>query len=133
VLGELARQDEADGGLHVAAAHGRALVDAAQLGGLRGDLLERVGDEVVDDRNALLGDARLRVDLLHHLEDVAVVALDTLAAPDRLLDGVLLAGSHGEKVVRLSTQTTLESKLHSTVLKSTRNNSHESIGNYECI
>ena len=45
VLGELTREDQANGRLHVAAAHGGALMDAAQLRGLGGDLLEGVLNE----------------------------------------------------------------------------------------
>ena len=82
MLGKLARKHQTDGRLHIAAGHGGVAVDAAQLRGLRGDLLERVGDEVVDDRDALLGDARLRVHLLHDLENVAVEGGLALAALD---------------------------------------------------
>ena len=107
MLGQFTWENQADRGLNFSTSNCGSLVHAAELRCFVGDLVEGISHEVVHDRNALLGDARLRVDLLHHLEDVAVVALDTLAAPDRLLDGVLIAGSHGEKVVRLSTQTTL--------------------------
>ena len=86
VLGELTREDETDGGLHIAAGHGGVAVDTAQFGGLGGDLLERVRDEVVDDRDALLGDAGLRVHLLHDLEDVGVEGTLGLAADHRLGD-----------------------------------------------
>ena len=97
VLGEFAGEDEADGGLHIAAGHGGAFVDAAELGCLRGDLLERIGDEIIDDRDTLLGDARLRVHLLHDLEDVAVVRHRApTAARNRRLRGNLLR--HSERV-----------------------------------
>ena len=42
VLRELTGQDKANRRLDVTAAHRHALVDAAQLGRLRGDLLERI-------------------------------------------------------------------------------------------
>ena len=98
MLGKLTGKDKTDGRLHIAAGHGGVAVDAAQLGGLRGDLLERVSDEVVDDRNALLGDAGLRVHLLHHLEDVGVEGLLALTAlDDRGLLIRLLRGRHCDK------------------------------------
>ena len=82
VLRELAGQHEADRRLNVAARHGRTLVNAAQLRRLGSDFLERVRHEVVDDRDALFGDARLGVHLLHDLEDVAVEGGLALAALD---------------------------------------------------
>ena len=96
VLGELTWEDQADGGLDVTAVHGHALVDAAQLGGLQGDLLEGILNEVVDDGDALLGDAGLRVHLLQDLHDVGLVGLGALAALDGLGHrlGHLLGGSH---------------------------------------
>jgi hypothetical protein len=84
VLGELTWEDQADGGLDVTAAHRHALVDAAQLGGLQSDLFEGILNEVVDDGDALLGDASLRVHLLQDLHDVGLVGLDALAALDGL-------------------------------------------------
>ena len=85
VLGKLSRQNKADRGLHVATGHGDTAVDAAQFGRLSGNLLERVRDEIVNDRHAFLGDTRLRVHLLHDLEDVAVEAGLALAALDNRL------------------------------------------------
>ena len=75
VLGELAREHEADGRLDLAGRERRLLGEAAQLGGLEGDALEDVVDERVHDRHALLGDARVRVHLLEHLVDVRRVRL----------------------------------------------------------
>ena len=80
MLGKLTGKYQADGGLDVSAAHGGALVDAAQLGRFGRNLLEGIGDEVVDDGHALLGDTALRVHLLHDLEDVTLEGLHTLAA-----------------------------------------------------
>ena len=90
VLRELTRQDQADRRLDVAAADGATLVDAAELGGLERDLLERVRHEVVDDGHALLGDARLRVHLLQDAENISLPRLDALALG--LLDGRLGRG-----------------------------------------
>ena len=75
VLGELAREHEADGRLDLAGRERRLLGEAAQLGGLEGDALEDVVDERVHDRHALLGDARVRVHLLEHAVDVRRVRL----------------------------------------------------------
>ena len=92
VLRELTGQDQADRGLHVTAADGATLVDAAKLRGLKGDLLEGVRHEVVDDGHTLLRDARLGVHLLEDAEDVRLPRLGALAALDglgrRLLDGL---------------------------------------------
>ena len=82
MLGKLTGKDKTDGRLHIAAGHGGVAVEAAQFGGFRRNLLERISDEVVDDRNSLLGDAGLRVYLLHDLEDVAVEGSLSLAALD---------------------------------------------------
>uniref|UniRef100_A0A453DZN0 Uncharacterized protein n=1 Tax=Aegilops tauschii subsp. strangulata TaxID=200361 RepID=A0A453DZN0_AEGTS len=63
VLGELAGEDEADGGLDLAGRDGGLLVVARQLGGLAGQLLEDVVDEGVHDGHGLGGDADVRVHL----------------------------------------------------------------------
>ena len=88
VLGELAREREAHGGLDLAARERLLLVVARQGGGLRADALEHVVDERVHDGHAALGDAGVRVDLLEDLVDVGRVALDAAllaAAPGLLL------------------------------------------------
>ena len=90
VLGELTRKHQAHRGLDVAAANGETLVNAAELRRLQGHLLKRVRHEVVDDRHALLGDARLRVHLLEHTEDVRLPGLDATAL--NLLGGRVLGG-----------------------------------------
>ena len=59
VLGELARQHEADRRLHLARGQGRLLVVARQLARLRAHAVEDVVDEGVQDGDALLRDARL--------------------------------------------------------------------------
>ena len=73
VLGKLTRQDQADGRLHVAASHRHALVDAAELGRLRGDLLERVRDEVVDDSEVVPGKcdvASIEISMSHTTKNI---------------------------------------------------------------
>ena len=49
VLGQLSWEDEPDSSLNLARCHGGLLVVAGQLCGLRGDLLEDVRDERVED------------------------------------------------------------------------------------
>ena len=78
MLGELAGEDEADGGLDLAGGDGGLLVVAGELGGLGGELLEDVVDEGVHDGHGLGGDADVGVDLLEHLEDVDLVGLYAL-------------------------------------------------------
>ena len=75
VLGELAGEDEADGGLDLAAGERGLLVVAAQLAGLGGGLLEDVVDERVHDGHGAAGDAGVGVHLLQHLVDVGGVGL----------------------------------------------------------
>ena len=99
VLGELTWEDQADGRLDVTAVHGGALVDAAQLGGLQSDLLEGILNEIVDDGDALLGDAGLRVHLLQDLHDVRLVGLNALAAAGGLGNSL----GHLLKGIQLST------------------------------
>ncbi|CAH0371985.1 unnamed protein product, partial [Pelagomonas calceolata] len=104
VLGELAREHEADGRLDFAGRERRLLGEAAQLGGLEGDALEDVVDERVHDRHALLGDARVRVHLLEHAVDVRRVRLRArllLLGAAGLLGGFrrLLGGGLGHFVV----------------------------------
>ena len=75
VLGQLTRQDQADGRLDLARREGALLVVADQLAGLDGDALEGVVDERVHDRHGLGRDARVRVHLLEDLVDVRGVRL----------------------------------------------------------
>jgi hypothetical protein len=75
VLGELARQDQADGGLHFAAGDGALLVVLGQTGSFGGDALEDVVHERVHDRHGLGADAGVRVNLLEHSVDVHRVRL----------------------------------------------------------
>ncbi|KAJ1280653.1 hypothetical protein BS78_04G249400, partial [Paspalum vaginatum] len=104
VLGELAGEDEAHGGLDLAGGDGGLLVVAGELGGLRGELLEDVVDEGVHDGHGLGRDADVRVHLLQHLEDVDLVRLHALLGlllP--LLLAALLAGglARREPLLRL--------------------------------
>jgi hypothetical protein len=78
MLGELAREREAHGGLDLARREGALLVVAHELASLVGDLVEDVGDEGVHDRHALGRDARVGVHLLEHLVDVDGVGLAPL-------------------------------------------------------
>ena len=89
VLGQLAGQDEAHGSLDLAAGHCRLLGVARELGGLRGDFLELVLDERVQDGDGLAGDAGVGVDLLEDPVDVDFPGLDALAL---LALAVLLSG-----------------------------------------
>uniref|UniRef100_A0A453ID23 Uncharacterized protein n=1 Tax=Aegilops tauschii subsp. strangulata TaxID=200361 RepID=A0A453ID23_AEGTS len=92
VLGELAGEDEADGGLDLPGRDGGLLVVPGQLGRLAGELLEDVVDEGVHDGHGLGGDADVRVHLLEHLEDVDLVGLHALLV---LLPPLLVAALLG--------------------------------------
>ena len=81
---------EPHGCLDLPAGDGVLLVVVGQAGRLGGNPLEDVVHERVHDAHGLAGDARVRVDLLHHLVDVDGVAL--LA---ELLLLALLAGHFG--------------------------------------
>uniref|UniRef100_A0AAG5DIR6 Uncharacterized protein n=1 Tax=Anopheles atroparvus TaxID=41427 RepID=A0AAG5DIR6_ANOAO len=74
VLGQLAGQQQPDGGLDLAGGNGGALVVMCQPGRLGRDPLEDVVDEAVHDAHRLRRDAGVRVDLLQHLVDVDGVA-----------------------------------------------------------
>ena len=78
MLGEFAREQEADGGLDLAGGESLALVVASQLATLSGDALLDVVDEGVHHGHATLADAGVWVNLLEHLVDVRVVALGGL-------------------------------------------------------
>jgi hypothetical protein len=88
VLSEFTREHEADSGLDFAAREGGLLVVRRKLASLRSDAFKDVVDEGVHDGHALLGDSRIRVDLLEHLVDVRRVRLRALL----LLGGRRLLG-----------------------------------------
>jgi hypothetical protein len=75
VLGQLAREDEADGCLDLARGDGRLLVVGGELGSLGSDTLEDVVDEGVQDGHGTVGDTSVGVDLLQDLVDVGGVGL----------------------------------------------------------
>ena len=75
VLGKLTGKEKADGGLDLAGREGALLVVAGQTGGLKGEALEDVVDERVQDGHSALGDAGVGVNLLQHLVDVGAVLL----------------------------------------------------------
>jgi len=76
VLGEFSGEHEADGRLDLAGREGGLLRVARELGGFERDAFEDVVDEGVHDGHALLGDARVGVDLLEDAVDVGGVGLD---------------------------------------------------------
>uniref|UniRef100_A0A453FW86 Uncharacterized protein n=1 Tax=Aegilops tauschii subsp. strangulata TaxID=200361 RepID=A0A453FW86_AEGTS len=94
VLGELAGEDEAHGGLDLPGGDGGLLVVAGELGRLAGELLEDVVDEGVHDGHGLGGDADVGVHLLEHLEDVDLVRLDALLGLLLLLVGAAVLAGH---------------------------------------
>ncbi|KAI8508256.1 protein heterodimerization [Branchiostoma belcheri] len=67
VLGQLARQQESDGGLNLAATDGGALVVVSQTGSLGGDALEDVVDKGVHDAHGLLETAVYLAAVLEYL------------------------------------------------------------------
>jgi hypothetical protein len=93
VLGELAREEEAHGGLDLAGGDGALLVVAGEPGGLTGETLKEVVDEGVHDGHGLGGDTGVRVHLLEHLVDVGGVGLLALGAAGALATLGGLAGS----------------------------------------
>ena len=78
VLGKLSGKEETDGSLDLAGRKGGLLVVAGKTAGLKGESLEDVVDEGVQDRHTSLGDTGVRVNLLQHLVDVGRVRFDTL-------------------------------------------------------
>ena len=97
MLGQLARQQEADSRLNLSAGDGGPLVVMGQSGGFGSDPLKDVVDEAVHDGHGLAADARVGVHLLQHLVDVDGIAF--LPLPLALLvpcaDGLGLAGLLG--------------------------------------
>jgi len=95
VLGKFTREDEANRGLDLTGGDRALLVVSRQLGRFRGNALEDIVDEGVQDRHSAVGDTSVRVDLLENLVDIGAVGL--LAGLGALLlaftsDGGLLSG-----------------------------------------
>ena len=88
MLGKFTGEHEADSGLDFAARQGGLLVVGRKLASLRSDAFKDIVDEGIHDGHALLGDSRIRVDLLEHLVDVRRVRLGALL----LLGGRRLLG-----------------------------------------
>ena len=93
MLRQLTGQNQANSGLDVPTAQSLAFLHPAELGRLIGDLVEGIRHEVVHDGDSLLRDARVRMNLLEHLEDVRLERLRRTAALDdvgrRLGSGLL--------------------------------------------
>jgi len=93
VLGELTREQEANGGLDLSGGEGLLLVVPSEANGLVGQSVKRVVDERVHDHHGLLGDASLGVNLLKNLVDVRGEGLDVFAVAG--LCALLLGGLGG--------------------------------------
>ena len=78
MLGEVAWQDELDGGLDIAGADGMLSLVSVELRGLESDSLEQVSHERVHDVHGLFRDADFAVDVLEHSVDVDAVAVELL-------------------------------------------------------
>ncbi len=93
VLGQLAGQQQADGGLDLPGSDGGSLVVMRQARRFSGDALEDVVDKRVHDAHSLRGDPRVRVHLLQHLVHIDGIAFfPALAA---LFVPFLLRFGHG--------------------------------------
>jgi hypothetical protein len=92
VLGQLTREQQADGSLDLAGRQSLLLVVSGQAGSLQSQALEDVVDEGVQDADASLGHTSVGVHLLQHLVDVGRVRLDSLGV---LLGSGLLGGLGG--------------------------------------
>ena len=86
MLGKLTREHQTDSSLNLSGRKSCLLVVCGKLSSLGGDTLEDVVDERVHDGHSLLGNTRIRVDLLEYSVDVGRVRFDALLA-------TLLAGS----------------------------------------
>jgi len=78
VLGEFTRESQTDGSLDLSRAEHSLVVVSYKAASLRGDLLERVVDERVQDRDRSLADPDLWMDLLEDSDDISRVRLDSL-------------------------------------------------------
>ncbi|EKU20529.1 histone H2B, partial [Nannochloropsis gaditana CCMP526] len=107
VLGQLTGQRQADSRLDLAGGEGGLLGVTSQLASLRGEAVENVTDEGVQDGNTTLGDTSVGMHLLEHLVDVGAIALHAglllgaLACLLRGLGGLLRGGlGHCVRMVR---------------------------------
>ena len=89
MLGELAGEHEADGGLDFSGRESRLGVVLAEAASFGREALEDVVDEGVHDGHGLLGDTGVGVHLLEHTVDVRGVRFDALLAA--FVGGALLA------------------------------------------
>ena len=92
MLGQLTGEDEFDGSLNFAGAHGVSLVVSDKASSFRGESIERVRDEGVHDGHGLLGDSGFGVDLFQHLVDVDAVGFDSFSG-SLLLNSLDVLGS----------------------------------------
>ena len=79
MLGQLTREHQSDGCLDFARRQGLLLVVSDETNGLLSDTVKHVINERVHDTHGLLGDARVWVHLLQHLENINVEMLGSLA------------------------------------------------------
>ena len=77
MLGKFSRKEKSDSGLDLTGGKGGLLVVSGKLGGFKGDSVEDIVDEGVQDGDTLLGDTSLRVNLFQHLVDVCGIGLRT--------------------------------------------------------
>ena len=78
MLGKFSRKEKSDSGLDLTGGKGSLLVVSGKLGGFKGDSIEDIVDEGVQDGDTLLGDTSLRVNLFQHLVDVGRVGFNSL-------------------------------------------------------
>ena len=78
MLGKFSRKEKSDSGLDLTGGKGSLLVVSGKLGGFKGDSVEDIVDEGVQDGDTLLGDTSLRVNLFQHLVDVGRVGFNSL-------------------------------------------------------
>ena len=72
MLRKLTWEHQAYSGLNASAAHGLSLAHLAELGCFHCNVVKSIGDEIVDNRNALLRDAGLWMNLLQNSSNVAL-------------------------------------------------------------
>jgi len=85
VLSQLSREDKADAGLDLAGGDRRLLGVSSQLRSLGGNAFEDVIHERVQNGHGLVGDTRVRMNLLEYFVDVRAVSLLPRLSPLLLL------------------------------------------------